>query len=103
MPEKLREKVYQEFKSACDHFFNQRRQKFEEADKIQADNLEKKEAIIALLEKTISEKNGSLGQLKELQRSFHDIGFVPRQAMASVKSRFNSTVDKYMASLEASQ
>ncbi|NOT76412.1 MAG: DUF349 domain-containing protein [Cyclobacteriaceae bacterium] len=100
VPEKMREKIYQEFKAACDYFFDQRRVKFEEADKEQADNLHKKEAILSEIERMVNEKTGTLGQLKEMQRSFQSIGFVPRNAVNSIKARFNAATDKFIASLE---
>ena len=100
VPEKQREKIYQEFKVACDFFFEQRRLQFEESDKLQADNLLKKEAICSELEKMISEKTGTPGQLRELQRSFQSIGFVSRQMMAPIKSRFSTAMDKFLASMD---
>ncbi len=100
VPEKLRESVFAEFKAACDYFFEQRRVKFEEADKEQADSLLKKEAICSELERMVAEKTGTLGQLRELQRSFHAIGFVPRQSVNSIKARFTIAMDKFMGSLE---
>ena len=98
-PDKHREKIYKEFKGACDFFFEQRRLKIEEADQEQSDNLAKKKAICVELEVIINDKNGSLEKLKELQRSFHAIGFVPRDAV-DVKSRFSSLFQKALASLE---
>jgi hypothetical protein len=103
VPEKQRDKVFQEFKNACDFFFDQRRVKFEEADKQQADNLLKKEAICAELERMTEEKTGTLGQLRELQRSFQSIGFVPKQSVVSIKHRFSAAMDKFMANLQVSQ
>ncbi len=100
VPEKMREKIFQEFKAACDFFFEQRRSKVEEADKEHSDNLHKKEAICSELERMIEQKTGTLDQLRELQRSFHSIGFVPRQAMASIKTRFSLGMDKFIASLD---
>ncbi len=100
VPEKQREKIYQEFKVACDFFFEQRRLHFEESDKLQADNLLKKEAICTELEKMTSEKTGTIGQLREMQQSFQSIGFVSRQMMAPIKSRFSTAMDKFLASLE---
>ncbi len=100
VPEKQREKIYQEFKTACDYFFDQRRVKFEEVDKEQGGNLVKKEAICEQLEKMIEEKTGTLGQLRELQRSFQSIGFVSRNSVNSIKARYNSAVDKFMSSIE---
>ena len=100
VPEKQREKIFLEFKAACDYFFEQRRVKFEEFDKIQADNFMKKEAICATLEQMIADKTGTLGQLRELQRSFQSIGFVPRNMMGPIKSRFTTAMEKFLSSLD---
>ena len=104
VPDKVRESVFQEFKAACDHFFGQRRATLDAADKEQQENLAKKEAICSELERMVNEKTGTLGQLKEMQRSFHAIGFVPRTAMNGIKNRFNTATEKLMTSLsEVSQ
>lgn len=99
VPDKVRESIFQEFKAACDHFFGQRRATLDAADKEQQENLLKKEAICSELERMVNEGTGTLGQLKEMQRSFHAIGFVPRTAMNGIKNRFNTATEKLMASL----
>jgi hypothetical protein len=104
VPDKVRESIFQEFKAACDQFFGQRRATLDAADKEQQDNLLKKEAICSELERMVTEKTGTLGQLREMQRSFHAIGFVPRTAMNGIKNRFSTATEKLMASLpEVSQ
>ncbi len=100
VPEKMREKIFQEFKAACDYFFDSRRVKFEEADKEQIDNLAKKQAICEALEKMADEKSATVGQIKEMQRSFHGLGFVPRNAVNSIKNRFNAALERCLSSVE---
>lgn len=99
VPEKFREKVFQEFKEACDYFFEQRRGQFEKQDQEQDENLKLKEAICADLEKAIEEKTGSIDSLKELSNRFNEIGFVPKKAIAGVKNHFQAVSEKYIASL----
>ena len=98
--EKLREKVFQEFKDACDFFFEHRRTQFEKQDVEQADNLKAKEAVCAELEKAAAEKSGSFDGLKELQSRFNAIGFVPKNAMQSIRMRFNQSAENYLQSIE---
>lgn len=100
VPDKFRESIYQEFKTACDYFFEQRRVQFDEAGKEQGENLARKEAICAEIEKITADKTGTLGQVKEYQKHFQSIGFVPRQSVAAVKQRFAAAMDRFMASLE---
>lgn len=99
VPEKQREKIYQEFKEACDFFFEHRRGSQEKADQEQDENLKKKEVILEDLLKAANAGNGSLEALQELQAQFNAIGFVPKQVMASVKSRFSETTSKYIESI----
>lgn len=100
VPEKMREKIFQEFKAACDYFFDSRRVKFEEADKEQIDNLAKKQAICEALEKMADEKSATVGQIKEIQRSFQGLGFVPRNAVNAIKNRFNAALERCLSSVE---
>lgn len=98
VPEKQREKIYKEFKEACDYFFDQRRGIVEKADQEQEENLKKKEAIIEELIKG-SDGGGTLEKLQELQAQFNEIGFVPKHSVASVKSRFSDVTAKYLDSI----
>jgi hypothetical protein len=98
VPEKQREKIYKEFKEACDFFFEQRRGIVEKADQEQEENLKQKEAIIEELIKG-SDGTGTLEKLQELQARFNEIGFVPKHVVASVKSRFSDATAKYLDSI----
>ncbi|MFN7260984.1 MAG: DUF349 domain-containing protein [Cyclobacteriaceae bacterium] len=100
VPEKWREKIYQQFKEACDHFFGQRRGLLEKADQEQELNLVAKEALLAELERISSEKTGTLQQVREIQNKFNTLGFVPKRAVASIKSRFTELVSKAISSME---
>ncbi len=100
VPEKWREKIYQQFKEACDHFFGQRRGLLEKADQEQELNLVAKEALLAELERISSEKTGTLQQIREIQNKFNTLGFVPKRAVASIKSRFTELVSKAISSME---
>lgn len=99
VPEKMRDRIYKEFKEACDYFFEQRRGNKEKADHEQDENLKRKESVIELLISGIQSGTPSMERLQELQAQFNEIGFVPRSAMSSVKNRFSEAVSKYVASI----
>jgi hypothetical protein len=99
VPEKQRDRIYKEFKEACDFFFEHRRGTQEKADLEQDENLKKKEAIIEILLQAAKEKTGSLESLQELQAQFNEIGFVPKNVVASIKNRFNEATSKYIESI----
>jgi hypothetical protein len=99
VPEKQRDKIYKEFKEACDYFFQQQRGSVEKADHEQEENLKKKEAIVEELNQGAAQGNGSLESLQELQARFNEIGFVPKQSLASIKNQFSAAVGKYIDSI----
>ncbi len=100
VPDKYREKIYQEFKTACDFFFEQRRVKFEASDREQAENLVQKGAICTELESMIAQKSATLDVLKEIQRKFQTIGLGPRGVTGDMKGRFTTLFQQAMASME---
>lgn len=99
VPEKQRDKIYKEFKEACDFFFDQRRGSQVKADQEQEDNLKQKETIIDELIAATIAGNTSVEQLNELQGRFNEIGFVPKNSIASIKQRFADAVAKYVQSI----
>jgi hypothetical protein len=99
VPEKQRDKIYKEFKEACDYFFQQQRGSAEKADHEQEENLKKKEAIVEELNQGAAQGNGSLESLQELQARFNEVGFVPKQSVASIKNQFSTAVGKYIDSI----
>jgi hypothetical protein len=100
VPEKLREKIFQEFKEACDFFFDQRRGSKAKADNDQESNLVEKEAVCAELERLAETKTGTVEQFHQLVDKFNSIGFVPRTKINDSKNRFQNAVNKFVASLD---
>lgn len=99
IPDKVREKIFAEFKAACDYFFDKRREQFGKQDAEQEENLAKKKQVCDELEKLAAEKAGTADQLYDLIDQFNDIGFVPRKAMKSIKSRFDKAVGNLVAAI----
>lgn len=100
VPEKLRQKLFQEFKEACDYFFEQRRNQQGKRDSEQEENLKAKEALCAQLEKHTEEKTATPEILKELESKFNEIGFVPKKNMAAIRTRYHQAVEKFVQTIE---
>ncbi|MEM7107606.1 MAG: DUF349 domain-containing protein [Bacteroidota bacterium] len=100
VPEKFRESIYQEFKKACDYFFDQRRSNQNEAEKEYVENYAQKIKICEELNEAAKAKTGSLDQLKELQERFNALGFVPRRNISETKKKYAQAVEAYIQSLE---
>jgi hypothetical protein len=95
-PEKVRDDLYKKFKSACDTFFENRRNSTKQINKEFDENLKTKEA---LCQKIIEDSKGSdlsESALEALISEFNAIGFVPRKNMKEIMAKFNEAVDTYV-------
>ena len=99
VPEKFREKVFKEFKDACDYFFSQRRGQQGKVEQEQIDNFNVKNAIIEELEKHINEKTASVELLHDLQDRYNSVGFVPKKDITSIRNRYHEAVQKFVDSI----
>jgi hypothetical protein len=99
VPEKFREKVFQEFKEACDYFFEQRRTQHGKVEHDQQHNLELKKAICDELAKHVNEGTASLEILSDLREKFNEIGFVPKKDISSIRTQFSEVVEKFVSCL----
>jgi hypothetical protein len=96
VPEKFREKVFKEFKDACDYFFSQRRGQQGKVEQEQIDNLNVKTAVIEELEKRVTEKSATVELLRELQDKYNSIGFVPKKDITVIRTRYHEAVQKFV-------
>ena len=88
VPEKFRTSIYEEFKAACDHFFDQRRAQNQEQNQEQEANLQVKLKVCDSLEAMSAEETLDLDVAYGLLDQFHEAGFVPRNAMKKIQNRF---------------
>jgi hypothetical protein len=100
VPEKFREKVFKEFKEACDYFFEQRRNQQGKVENEQAENLKQKEEICTELESHSAAGTATPDLLRELQDRFNSIGFVPRKDIGKIRARYHEAVEKFVGTIE---
>ncbi|HDZ40091.1 MAG TPA: DUF349 domain-containing protein, partial [Bacteroidetes bacterium] len=79
VPRKYSDKLWKRFRKACDHFFERKSKHFAELDSSFEDNLKEKEALIEELEnfKPGENINSAFEKLRDIQRRWTEIGFVP--------------------------
>lgn len=94
-------KLWAEFRAACDHFFNAKENHFAAQDASLVTNLELKNNLITRLEtlELPSEKQEALTQLRELSNEFNGIGHVPMKDKNDVYNRFKKAMDSKYAAL----
>ncbi len=99
VPEKFREKVFKEFKDACDFFFEQKRTQHGKMEDEQAENLKLKEDICTHLESHAAARTATHDVLKDLQDKFNSIGFVPRKDINTIRTRYHEAVERFINSI----
>jgi hypothetical protein len=99
VPEKMRQKLFDEFKGACDYFFEQRRSQLGQKASEQDENLKAKLSLIDELEKHVADKTATVDVLHTIEEKFTAIGFVPRKNMNTVRERYDQAVQKFVDSL----
>jgi len=94
-PEKVRDDLYKRFKTACDTFFENRRQANKEVNKEFDKNLTAKKEICAQIIKEAEEEDTSVEKLEAHIEQFNAIGFVPRKNIKEIAAMFKDAVDAY--------
>ncbi len=96
VPEKFRNVVYEQFKAACDQFFDRKRAQGDAKNAEFVENLKKKEEICSMLEAYLNSDTIELEEVYNLLDRYSDIGFVPRNAIKSSHARFDEVTDKLL-------
>ena len=101
---KVSEKIWQRFRGACDEFFNRKSAYFTELRTSEQENLQKKEAIIAELKAHTfgDNKEENLDALKDFQRRWLEIGYVPLSEKQRLQKEFRDTVNGILEQLKIS-
>ena len=94
--------VWKRFRAACDKFFERKSQHFASVDGEYEDNLARKNALIEeMLAADI--ENGGYEMIKEFQRRWSEIGFVPIKAKSAIQKQYKKAVDKMFSVLRSSE
>lgn len=85
--------VWKRFRAACDHFFARKNEHFSSIDAEYADNLAKKRALLEEIE-AYDITGGSIENIKEFQRRWSEIGFVPIKEKENLQKRYRAAIDR---------
>jgi putative ubiquitin-RnfH superfamily antitoxin RatB of RatAB toxin-antitoxin module len=96
VPRKQSERCWKRFRKACDHFFNKKTEYFAALDTSYEDNLKAKLVIIEELEKFEpgSDVQAAFERLKELQKKWTDIGYVPFNMKDEITNKYRLAINK---------
>ena len=96
VPRKHSDKLWKRFRRACDNFFERKSEHFAEMDSSFEENLKEKEALIDELEnfKPGENINEDFEKLKDIQRRWSEIGFVPYKDKDVIAGRYRTALNK---------
>ncbi len=93
VPEKIKQSLFDEFKKACDEFFESRRSSGDGKGAEFYQNLKIKEALIEDLKK-IQKDPKLLGNLSEIKAKWDETGFVPKRNLKKLMDDFRTNWNK---------
>lgn len=99
---KHEQKLWKEFRTACDAFFNARQGHFDAKDVENEENLKLKLDVLAKIEayKTSDDKNEVLTELKKFSAEFNGIGHVPIKKKDEVFAAYKKAMDAHYKSIK---
>lgn len=97
VPRKHNDAIYNRFRTACDHFFDRRREQRKGQDAEFEENLKAKEQICTSI---LALGVGELDAYQELVDQYNSIGFVPRKAIKKIAKSFEDASKEFIEKQE---
>ena len=101
-PKKDNNRIYERFRTACDKFFERKASHFASVDGEHEENLRQK---LALLDEMAAAdvKAGGYDVIREFQRRWGEIGFVPIKQKDAIQKKYKAAVDALFNTLRGSE
>jgi Domain of Unknown Function (DUF349) len=109
LPRKQGDELWKRFRAACDRFFERRKPQLEARQNEEMQNLAKKQALITKAHEIArrAPDDGGWGkaitQIKDVQRDWKEIGFVPRRDADALWAAFRTACDGLFQKRDASR
>jgi hypothetical protein len=100
--QKIEQKLWQEFRGACDSFFNARKRHFEEQDKAFETNLIAKQAVVQSVQsyQMPEDSKQALADLREFNSMFNAAGKVPMKEREDIYNAFKEAMNQHYSKLK---
>jgi Domain of Unknown Function (DUF349). len=105
VPRKHSDDIWKRFRAACDSFFSRKSEHFSGIDKRYEENLAAKESLIEEIKAFVSSEDdvmSSFETLKEFQRRWSEIGFVPMKDKERIQSTYREVIDAQFQKIKGS-
>jgi hypothetical protein len=95
--------VWKRFRAACDRFFENKSKHFSQTDSQHAENLTAKRTLLEEIRAfEIGDREESFEALKEFQRRWTEIGYVPIREKDKLQAEYREVIDAHFAVLKGS-
>lgn len=101
-PKKDNTRIYERFRAACDKFFERKSRHFADVEGEHESNLRKKLAMLDEMQ-AADVKEGGFDMIKDFQRRWSEIGFVPIKQKEAVQKRYKEAVDAMFGVLRGTE
>jgi hypothetical protein len=100
--QKNEQRLWKDFRSACDAFFNAKQGFYDEQDKLNETNLVAKRELISKIQAYViaEDKQQALADLKGFTNTFNEIGHVPIKEKDGIFTDFKTAIDAHYKSLK---
>ena len=97
VPREQSDEIWKRFRSACDGFFERRKEHYDELNEERKENLKRKEELCEEVEGLVDseEWQATADKIKALQSMWKKIGPVPRKKSDATWKRFRSACDRF--------
>ncbi len=96
--------IWKRFRGACDAFFERKTKHFSTVDAQYEENLTKKRQLLEELKTfTIETRDKGFEAIKELQRRWSEIGFIPIKQKDAIQAEYRAAVDAIFAQLRGNE
>ncbi|MFC0877708.1 DUF349 domain-containing protein [Saccharicrinis sp. FJH2] len=101
VPRKFSDSIWNEFRDACDHFFNRKKEFFHDIDKVQDDNLKMKKKLIDEINafEPGEENEETIRILHEYKDKWNDIGHVPFRDKDAIYNEYRNAINRHFDKL----
>ncbi|MCC8089297.1 MAG: DUF349 domain-containing protein [Rikenellaceae bacterium] len=98
---KYSDSVWKRFRKACDTFFDRKAAHYSEIDLVYGENLLKKRQLLEEIKKfEITDRDHGFETLKDYQRRWAEIGFVPLKEKDALQGEYREVIDAHFAKLK---
>ncbi len=96
------DELWRRFRAACDHFFERKSNHFASQDDEQEQNLQLKNELLEQMANA-DIKQGGYDMIKDFQRRWSEIGFVPIKHKDEIQKRYKAAVDAMFGAVRGSE